>query len=536
LAGFLVIVVPITLALLLAGPRSIATYGAFGLCLVLEIGTILTTASRFALVSAAVSLIVFAVLLVYSRSKESGEKEKPKYGIFIGAAVGFIVLCLGVGPIRKRLLHPDQNSAAFRLWTWKGTVHMIGAHPVFGSGIATYVFTYPAYALTGFTRLAHNAYLQIAAEAGVPALIILAAFFVLALVVGVRNLVALSSTTISGSQPWNQRIIFCGIIAAAVAGLVQNFIDSDFYVFSCGTALFTVLGMCAGFRPAAGEVVAEEAPAPKRKSAVNKPVIAKERWTTARMAIVAATFVLCLFASLNALGAWNAKCADAALPNQDQGAEASSYYQTAMQLCPLNGQYPSNFGYKVTFRIGNNPTGAENDLRNAVSLRPEEVSYRRLSEILAAEGKPAEALKALDLGLQQSPNDLDLLLRRAQMSPPAQAVVYYQRIADLEMTPVGTVRALDAIEVNFAIADANLADAKLVQGNAAEAIAYYKRSVSTLQAYFKRKGGHDAQQMILRGGFDEDREKMLQATLDHCTSQLQALQANTTAPGQIKVQ
>jgi len=534
LAGYLVMVVPVTLALMLAGPRSITTYAPLGLCLILQIGTILTTASRFALVSVAVSLIVFGALSIYSRSKQGGEQEKPKYGLLGGGLVAFLALCLLVTPIRKRLLHPDQNSAAFRLWTWKGTGHMIAGHPLFGSGIATYVFTYPVYALTGFTRLAHESYLQIAAEAGIPAVLILAALFVLAIVIGIRNLILASPS--EAQETWNQRIISCGIIAAGVAGLVQNFIDSDFYLFSCGSALFAVLGMCAGIKQTtAPEQTTEKAPERRRRSAVAVQNQLKEPWTAPRIATAAIASILCLLASLNSLGGWDAYRGKLALGNHDQGTEAASDYQAAMQVSPLNGQYPSDFGYNVTFGMGNNPAGAENDLRNAVSLQPDEVSYRRLSQILEAEGKANLALEALDSGLRQSPDDLNLLLRRAQKGPPQDALQWYQKIADLETSPVGTVRALDAIEVSFAMADANIADADLQAGNQQGALAYYKRTASTLQAYFKRGGGHDPQQMILAGGFDTNRESMLHDLLEHSTSQIQVLQANTKAPDQSTV-
>jgi tetratricopeptide (TPR) repeat protein len=513
-------VVPVTLALLLAGPKSIAVFAPLGLCLLLQIGTILTTASRFALVSAAVSLIVFGLLSVYTRSKEGGDQEKPKYGAFAAGAVAFVVLCLGVGPIRKRLLHPDQNSAAFRVWTWKGTEHMTMAHPLFGSGIGTYVFTYPVYALTGFTRLAHEAYLQVAAEAGIPALLVLLGFFAFVLSAGFKNSIKLSEENLKSAESWNQRVILCGVIAGSIAGLVQNLIDSDLYVFSCGTGLFAVLGLCAGRWKVSLIDGADEEHVLERRS--KKAVaVQKAPWTPARFSLAVGGLILSIYGFINSIGAYNAGQANAEATIPNRASDETSLFQTAMQLCPLNGQYPSDFGYKVTFRAQNNPAGAENDLKNAVTLQPDVVSYRRLSEVLAAEGKGTDAINALDNGLKQSPHDLDLLLRRAAASPTPIALTYYKRVADLETTPVGTVRALDAIEYNFAIADANLADAYNQDGNSQAALTYYLRAASTLTLYFKRGGGHDAQQLILTGSYDKDRDRQLQALLDHCNSQIQ---------------
>jgi len=72
-------------------------------------------------------------------------------------------------------LNHDPSTAA-RLLLWQSGMKMLLAHPVFGSGWGTFVHYYPAYRVplenstAGF--FAHNDYLQLAIEGGIPALLL----------------------------------------------------------------------------------------------------------------------------------------------------------------------------------------------------------------------------------------------------------------------------------------------------------------------------------------------------------------------------
>ncbi len=71
----------------------------------------------------------------------------------------------------------QAHSSEFRKLTWQATGKMIAAHPVLGTGAGTFGTSFGPYATAGWTAAAHNAFLQTAAETGIPGLIL----FVIAL-------------------------------------------------------------------------------------------------------------------------------------------------------------------------------------------------------------------------------------------------------------------------------------------------------------------------------------------------------------------
>jgi len=106
--------------------------------------------------------------------------------------------------------------------------------PLLGSGPGTFEYSYPAYARAGFTRMAHQSFLQIAAEAGVAAL--LAAL--LAGIAAVWLCVKLAQS----------RADRTGAIAAAAAGwlvalAVHNLADYSLYVPAVAVSAFALLGV-----------------------------------------------------------------------------------------------------------------------------------------------------------------------------------------------------------------------------------------------------------------------------------------------------
>lgn len=114
---------------------------------------------------------------------------KKKFIFFLGIAAAALFLVLP----RNMIIHPDiegkEQSAVERMVLWERAVNVIKARPVLGTGINTYVKSYHEFDKAKNWRVqnyyAHNSYLQIAAERGLPALIcfiaFIASFFVKAL-------------------------------------------------------------------------------------------------------------------------------------------------------------------------------------------------------------------------------------------------------------------------------------------------------------------------------------------------------------------
>ena len=143
---------------------------------------------------------------------------------------------------------------------------------------------------------------------------------------------------------------------------------------------------------------------------------------------------------------------------------------------------------------------AEIALQAAVALEPSSVNYRRLGTVLQAEHKMADALTAYQAGLRAEPNSLELLLRLARLSLPPASLGYYQRIASLETSPVGTARALgESVEPDFAYGDAALGDAS-ARTDPARAQSDYRRAAALLEEYIAEGGSLNAQREALSGG------------------------------------
>lgn len=488
LAGYFVLLLPVTLALFLEMPslrgltpllRSAASL-VLGVVLLLQLAALLTTGSRFGLVSLLVALLVFAGGVVFSvrRGLALPRATRGLVGVLLAAfALGGVVFAR---PVLVRLQNFQDNSSAFRVWTWRGSLHMAFSHPILGTGVGTWTDLYPRYALTGFTRLAHESYLQMADECGIPALLVLLAALVLLAISVVRGLSQTPVNAEAGNWlPTDSRLLRCGLLAAVAGSVVQNVIDSDWYVFFLGTAFWTLAGLAA---------TPDDLKAPE----------AKPLPTAVLVAAGSVTAGLLLLTGAQGVGAGYAVAAFAQ-KGADPGGAAESY-NAARVWDPLNGRYPSDLGFGVEYVRQGDPLNAEAALEAATALEPNSVNYRRLGTILQASGRSADALTAYQNGLRAEPNSVELLLRLARLSPPPASLGYYGRIADLETSPVGTARALgESVEPTFAYADAALGDAA-AKTDPTRAVDYYRRAAALLEAYVTAGGSLNEQREAINGG------------------------------------
>ena len=476
LAGYFVMTLPLTLALLLQAPAvrgltpllRVLVLLLVGVAALFQLAALLFTGSRFALVSLVVSLIVFGVAL-WRATRAGYVLPKASRGLILASGVVLVLGAAGLArPVLARLHNLNDNSAAFRVWTWRGSVKMAAANPVLGTGVGSWPDLYPRYALTGFTRVAHSSYLQMADECGVPGLLLL---------VGTLGLLGVSlwrglAVTPGEDTELDPRLLLCGLLAGCAGSAVQNLIDSDWYVFFLGTTFWTLAGLAvSSAAPDSAET------SPKRPAL---PVVLAVSGVAGALALLTA-------------GQGRAALSASSSPPD---------YATARSWDPLNGKYPSDEGYKVRARQGD-LSRAEADLRQAVALEPEGVNWRRLGDVLKAQGQTAAALSVYQSGLRTDPNSLSLLQAAAQTAPPPQSLAYYQKMADLEQSPVGTVRALgESVETRFAYADAALGDAA-AKTDAARAQTYYARAADVIERFVDAGGSLNSQQQAL-SGFEPD--------------------------------
>jgi len=143
-------------------------------CLLLTILAVTFCASR----GGFLGLVVAALFLVWHT------KRRVRNLILISALVLPLSVALPMSPLH-RLLDPstDYGSTQFHLEAWEAGLRMIEAHPIAGIGLGNFKPLMPLYmSVTPGTRVdvdsvAHNMFIEVAAELGLPALLIFLAIF-----------------------------------------------------------------------------------------------------------------------------------------------------------------------------------------------------------------------------------------------------------------------------------------------------------------------------------------------------------------------
>ena len=96
--------------------------------------------------------------------------------ILIGLPLLLVLAFFAFSPFKARaisIVKPSQNLE--RIYCWKSSFRMIKEHPLAGVGLGNFRYVYPNYMLPGakeYLLHAHNVFLQIAVEMGIPGLLV----------------------------------------------------------------------------------------------------------------------------------------------------------------------------------------------------------------------------------------------------------------------------------------------------------------------------------------------------------------------------
>ncbi len=192
------------------------------------------TSSKGGFVAAFVAGIVLCAAIWRARKTATSRLLRRAWPVLLVAVV--VIGGVAGKTVGKRLLQTrgsDDNSTQFRAYLWRSTVAMANARPLAGFGPGAFPTVYPRFALVGYTRTAHQSWLQIAAESGWPSLVLLLGAFAFAVRDGWRKL---------KTANWAQAA--CGL-ATLTALFVHGFFDAGWSVM-CVLALVSVaLALCA---------------------------------------------------------------------------------------------------------------------------------------------------------------------------------------------------------------------------------------------------------------------------------------------------
>jgi len=494
-AGQLVMGFPLALALFLGAKseKGKTVWLLYVMAAVIIFGAIPTTGSRFALISTSIGIGSTIIAgLASIRSGMPFPKSSWKRLIALGVSVLLLVPLVAM-PMTSRLstgtMKTQAHSGNFRAWTWKGTIKLIESDPILGAGPAQFVYSYPKRAITGFTTHAHCAYLQTAADIGIPALVLLIWAFCCSWLNCFKSLSIRDSPAPEPTAPSNKKVrapvpqenkesnflaeisliddryLIIGILGSIAAAMVQNLIDSDWFNFESGITLFALAGILTAL-------------------STKREISAPSRLLTFTFASLYA--VLSIAALIFAVAEFQ---------------EQSGSYVAASQTDPLNGKYLGVAARYVYIPAGDF-TETEKALIGACRLTPDTVSYNRLGAFYAQTNDKISALKAFNAGLAYDPKSLQLLMAAAEikqsLNDTSGALGYYLQVAALEVSPFGTVRAIPEVsETRFPIADSSIADIFMARKRPSMAITYYVQSAADCEEYSSEGGASSQMRMAM---------------------------------------
>jgi len=172
-AAFIEAVLPLALYEALRPERASLLYSGMAATMY---ASVIASASRAGSILATAEIIAVPLLLWW-RGRAGGAAVGSS---FLRMAVLLAVFTAIVGPetVWTRFWTPDPYAGRREFAV--SSLHMVGAHPWFGSGLGTWPTAYPRYAIVdlgAFANQAHSDWLQWAAEGGIPFALMLATLF-----------------------------------------------------------------------------------------------------------------------------------------------------------------------------------------------------------------------------------------------------------------------------------------------------------------------------------------------------------------------
>jgi O-antigen ligase/tetratricopeptide (TPR) repeat protein len=490
LAASAILLAPVMLALMLRAERPGERLGA-GAGTLLFVAALLVSGSRGGALSRVVGGLAFIGVAAVR-----GLRLDRRRALAVGGLVIALLPVLWVFrvPMLGRLAHirgtpavaagspaanASERSNAFRVLIWKATARMVRAKPLLGTGAGTFEFALPRYTVAGYTRMAHESYLQIAAEAGVPALLAWLGALALALArLGSRH----------GTRDW----LLPGLAGGLVAAMAHNGVDYSWSVTGTALPFWALLGAAVALTPGAPQFKVQQT---------------SEHLNARRPSRLTFGLAGMLLLGLNAVwltAAAHQARAQAAVAERDARA-AVDEYQAAVALTPLDAALQVELA-GIEGAIGDTEAAVA-AYRRAAALAPTwGRPHYRLGRLLENSGKLPEATAEFERAAALDPRATQPLVALAQVLEAQgrheAALAVYQRIVAMERT----VGALDEMtDPNPAVAHDALGREAEAHGDREAAIREYRAGAERLRRWRFERPYRDSI-LEARGESPTDRE------------------------------
>ncbi|HJX32428.1 MAG TPA: O-antigen ligase family protein [Thermodesulfobacteriota bacterium] len=241
-AGFLELCLPLALGLILyvtdKGKKAILSYG-----IALMVIALVLSLSRGGWIGAVLSLFFMAFL-----AKKKGLLSKR---MWVVSAVVFILFCtslVGLNSISERLstfgqFLKDPINFETRLRVWRGTMQIIQNHPLLGTGLGTFAYSFPPFRTAGITNrytYAHNDFLHFTSELG----LLFLPLFLWLIFSASRAGISIFFNTKSALK----RGISLGCTVGVLAIIVHSVFDFNLQIPANALLFFSYLGMIGGLK------------------------------------------------------------------------------------------------------------------------------------------------------------------------------------------------------------------------------------------------------------------------------------------------
>lgn len=446
------------------------------------------TDSKGTYVAIYVALAVFLVLVslntIGSRTKRWAMAAVVVIVLFVlpaGTIIGSSTLRAKATPAFSLQNHSNM----FRYLTWKGTMRMAQARPLVGFGPGTFEQGFAPYALAGYTRRAHQNYLETAAELGIPGLVAML-WLIGSAVVGM-GVAARRAPTQSA------RVTAIGALGAVLVLAVHSFFDYDWFIGSIFVyfMLACAIGLSLNRQPEASA----------------SPALAGKPWTRRLVGVALVAVVI-----ESVMLGW----ADREFRTATMGGSPWSAKEHLDRVIALAPTHAVAIWRRATLEPG---PDAEKKVQHAISLEPTYYSYwATLGRMRDSRGDAKGAQVAFKEALKRNPQHLSALLALAdinlRLAQPAEAYSVYARIVALQNGPVGRYPAID-YQVNTEYAEARYALGTgivrgVFPGTHAKAMTHFRQALAVLDEYDRKGRGFDKQRQLI-GEFDPAKEQRLAA-------------------------